>query len=137
MTDYQLLKRILHGAEVTIEKDQAWLDRYKTSYNEVDWDFCMMLFQIKIIDVDTGNFDTGETHYFLDDKFVRFDEKTKIKHISIKKIDEQLNDVKNTLTNRGSNYNKFSSFARIIEAFERIKNNSIRKSKLQKIEKEY
>lgn len=118
MTDYQLLKRILHGAEVTIEGNQAWLDRYKTSYNEVDWDFCMMLFQIKLIDIDTGNFVTGETHYFLDDKFVKI--QNKIRHISIKKIDEQLEDVKNRLPNRGSNYNKFPSLVRVLEAFDEL-----------------
>jgi len=134
MTDYQLLKRILHGSEVTIEKNDAWLDRYKSTYVKVDWDFCMMLFQIKIIDVDSGNFETGETHYFLDDKFIRFDEKN-VKHVSIKKIDEQLKDVRNNLTNRGTYYNKFPTFVRLLEAFDKIRNNTIRKSKLQKLEK--
>jgi hypothetical protein len=128
MTDYQLLKKILHGAEVTIEKNNAWLDRYKSSYAEVDWDFCMMLFQTKLIDIDTGNFETGETHYFLDDKFIRFDKKN-VKHVSIKKIDTQIKDVRNNLTY----YNKFSTFVRLLEAFDKIKNNTIRKQKLEKI----
>ena len=125
MTDYQTLKKILHGSEVTIENNNAWLDRYKTSYTEVDWDFCMMLFQIKIIDVDTGNFETGETHYFLNDKFVKV--QNKIRHISIKKIDDELKKI--------IGYNNFPTFVRLKEAFERIKRNTIRKTKLQKIEK--
>lgn len=61
-----------------------------------------------------------------DDTFVRFDEKN-IKYISIKKIDKQLNDLKG--------YNAILS-NRIIEAFDKIKQNTIRKTKLQKIENE-
>ena len=125
MTDYQILKKILHGSEVTIENNNAWLDRYKTSYTEVDWYFCMMLFQIKIIDVDTGNFETGETHYFLNDKFVTYDEKN-IKHISIKKIDDELKKI--------IGYNNFPTFVRLSKAFDKIKNNTIRKTKLEKLE---
>jgi hypothetical protein len=123
MTDYQILKNILYGAEVTIESNKAWLDRYKTSYNEIDFDFAMMLFQIKIIDVDSGNFETGETHYFLDDKFVKVD--NKIRHISIKKIDEQLKKI--------IGYNVFPTFVRLSKAFESIKNNEARKQKLKKL----
>jgi hypothetical protein len=131
MTDYQILKKVLYGAEVTIEKNKAWLDRYKSTYMEVDWYFCMMLFQTKIIDVDTGNFKTGETHYFLDEKFIKYN--NRIKHILIKKIDEQLEDVRNTLTNRGSTYSKFPTYVRLLEAFDKIKNNAIRKQKLKKL----
>ena len=123
MTDYQILKRVLYGAEVTIESNKAWLDRYKTSYNEIDFDFAMMLFQIKIIDVDSGNFETGETHYFLDDKFVRIE--NKIRYISIKKIDEQLKRI--------IGYNVFPTFVRLSKAFDKIKNNAIRKQKLKKL----
>lgn len=41
MTDYQILKNVLYGSEITIEGNTAWLDRYKSSYTEIDFDFAI------------------------------------------------------------------------------------------------
>ena len=132
MKNYQILKRILHGSEVTMTKDTAIINKYYKygAYSEeFDFFFAMMLIQLEIIELDCGNWETGEQHYRLNEKYFKYDEKTKIKHILIKKIDNDINDYKVNIPN----YKKFPTFLGVSEALEKIKKNLTRKNKLLKL----
>jgi predicted NAD-dependent protein-ADP-ribosyltransferase YbiA (DUF1768 family) len=128
MTSYQILKSILHGATITIIDTTAYLDKYKSTYCVVDFKFIKQLIYMDIIEKDSGNFETREEHYLLNDKFIKFDDKTRQKTILLKTMDEHATSIKNVP--------KHSPYLEFEKAFEKIKHNVIRKKKLEKLENE-
>ena len=65
-----ILKKIIYGAEVTVVNGkESYLNRYKSSYQEIDITYINVLILIGIIEFDSGNFETGERHYRLGESF--------------------------------------------------------------------
>lgn len=132
MTNYQILKRILHGSTVTTILHTAYIDKYKSTYCIVDFAFIKQLTYMDIIEKDSGNFETGEQHYLLSDKFIKINWEKYTKTILLKTMDDH---VKRWL-NEHYTYNVHPPFIEFEKAFEKIKNNTIRKKKLQKLKNE-
>lgn len=83
MTDYQALKKILRLATVTVNKKNAYIDYY----NKINYSIVSILILLDIIEKESGNFDTGDNHYRLNEKFISVGDKITI---SFKKIEEAL-----------------------------------------------
>ena len=130
MNDYQTIKRILNLSEVNIDGTQAYLDRYKINNIEIDYKLVSLLITFGILELDSGNFETGEENYFLNDVFIfidRTDENKRI--ILLSKIIERLNDQRYYFI---QNYD-FDKHIETRKIFSKIRNNYIRKQKLLKL----
>ena len=125
MNKTQLLKSVLKGAEVTTVGKEAYLNKYRYDHKKIDLSFVNILIFTKIIGVESGNFETGERHYRLEDFF--YTVKNKIKTIHLKKIGECIE------SHKKMNFGVYKSFDELIQAYETIKIQSIRKQKLEKI----
>ena len=130
MNDYQTIKRILNLSEVNVIGKQAYLDRYKINNVEIDYKLVLLLITFGILELDSGNFETGEENYFLNDVFIfidRTDENKRI--ILLSKIIERLNDQRYYFI---QNYD-FDKHIETRKIFSKIRNNYIRKQKLLKL----
>lgn len=130
MNDYQTIKRILNLSEVNVIGKQAYLDRYKINNIEIDYKLVSLLITFGILELDSGNFETGEENYFLNDVFIfidRTDENKRI--ILLSKIIERLNDQRYYFI---QNYD-FDKHIETRKIFSKIRNNYIRKQKLLKL----
>jgi len=130
MNDYQTIKRILNLSEVNVIGKQAYLDRYKINNVEIDYKLVSLLITFGILELDSGNFETGEENYFLNDVFIfidRTDENKRI--ILLSKIIERLNDQRYYFI---QNYD-FDKHIETRKIFSKIRNNYIRKQKLLKL----
>ena len=130
MNDYQTIKRILNLSEVNVIGKQAYLDRYKINNVEIDFKLVLLLITFGILELDSGNFETGEENYFLNDKFIfidRTDENKKI--ILLTKIIERFDEQKFYFTQSFD----FDRHIEIVKIFYKIKSNYIRKEKLIKL----
>jgi predicted metal-dependent hydrolase len=123
MNDYETLKKIIFLSEVTLSKNKAYIN-----YIEVDYLLISFLILLNILDLESGNFETQETHYRLHFKFIK-KENNSI-HISFKEIQKEFERCDDSLI---YNYieNKYAKDVKKI--FYRIKNNLQRKVKLEKI----
>ena len=122
MNDYQTIKRILNLSEVNVIGKQAYLDRYKINNVEIDYKLVLLLITFGILELDSGNFETGEENYFLNDKFIfidRTDENKKI--ILLTKIIERFNEQKFYFTQSFD----FDRHIEIVKIFYKIKSNYI------------
>lgn len=127
MNDYQSIKRILNLSEVNVVGRQAYLDRYKINSVKIDYKLVVLLIVFDILQLDSGNFETYEENYFLNDKFIhRTNDNNKI--ILLSKIIERFNE--QVYFTQGYDFDKHIE---TLKNFQKIKNNYIRKEKLIKL----
>lgn len=120
----KFLNDLLNYHEITTcdKEKKAYVDaaHRPTSY-EVDWNLVNSLIHCDILDIDSGNWETGERHYTLDEKYYELSKLEKI--VELKQI----------ITNwfyHNSNYQK------LLEEFLILEKTEERKCKIKKIENE-
>jgi len=142
-SEIDILKQIIFGAEVTVTKiyyDQhpisstysyymeAILNKYRASYQIINYELVRCLMQMEIIEESSGNFETHERHYTINDKFILF--KDNIKCIEFGKIEKCIllfNHKYKSISDNNSTNIKIEKF------FYELKNKLLRKEKLEKI----
>jgi len=117
MTKNQILKRIFKLSTITFHKKDAFIYHHNKPDEYVDYDFVMMLKHLNIIELDSGNFETEETHYQLNSDFIEL--RDNIRFINLNKIE--------AITNSSRLYYEFRSI------FDIVKKELQRKSKLLKL----
>lgn len=129
MDAYNILMRILNGSTITtIQFNNAIIDKYENNPQKIDTEFVRLLHTMEFIEHDSGNLETGENHFLLNDKFITFKEKYKI--VSISKIDKQMETYKRCNIWYISGNKQFEEFEK---AYEKVKIKSIRKEKIKRI----
>lgn len=124
MNNSTLLYKIIKGSTITMTKNVCYIDRYKSSWSVVNSDFAQYLIYMEILEEDSGNFETGEVHYKLNEKFYYF--KNKIKHIKLNEIELCINNFKYIKTLSAGKI-----VTEIIEEYSKLKTKLLRKEKLQ------
>lgn len=67
----KILNDILRGCELTACNNHTYLmNKYKSNWYQVDEEIGLCLIQSNAIIEDSGNFETGETHYILDCDYI-------------------------------------------------------------------
>lgn len=67
---YKTLKQIIGYCEITVNSNSAVMNKYKlTGAVELDYNIVEKLIRYGILVEDSANFDTGETHFVLEEKF--------------------------------------------------------------------
>jgi hypothetical protein len=62
----QFLIDIINYSELTVCRGNiCWLNKYKSNWKKIDYNVALCLIQSNVIEIDSGNFETGETHYIL------------------------------------------------------------------------
>jgi len=67
MTELDVLKKLINGCEITIVGNQAFVNKWKADEEEFDFTFADFLENNRFIELDSGNWDDGEHHYFIND----------------------------------------------------------------------
>lgn len=80
------LLKILKGAVITETKNGIFINKYVYDYSckEISYSLFNTLYNIGLITLDSGNFETFEKHYILNENYVTM--KNNIKHVNLKKI---------------------------------------------------
>lgn len=131
-----ILKKIIYGSEVTINRmpstnnpfqiiRESYLDKYNIKICKVDIDLIEALIEMNIIECYSGNFDTQERHYLLNDKFISFENNTRI---------IKLGEIWKAILLNNTKYislpeNRIQK--KIQNAFSELKNQLLRKEKLK------
>ena len=112
-----ILNDLLRGCELTHNsKDHTyWMNKYRSDWYRIDEEIGLCLIQCDAIVVDTGNFETCESHYILDCDYVYID---------------KLNNI-NFLLNKINNYLKYSE--KFINELNILRLREERRLKLKKI----
>lgn len=119
-----VLKKILYGAEITtVNGKDAYLNKYRKDSQKIDIHNINILILLDILEFDSGNFETGERHFRLGNSF--YSVMDNIKTIHLKRIGECIENSKPT---------SYPGFNELEKAYNEIKNQTIRKLKLKKIE---
>ena len=122
-----ILRKIIYGAEITIVNDtDAYLNKYRNASQKIDISYANILLFLKIIGFDSGNFETGERHYRLEEPF--YSVKDKIKTIHLGKIGECIE------SHKPAYYVTYPVFKELEKAYNDLRNQLLRKEKLKKIE---
>jgi len=126
MENTTLLYKIIKGSTITVTKNITYIDRYKSNWETVNADFSQYLIYMEILKEVSGNFETGEVHYILNDELYFF--KNKVKHIKLNEIERYINEFR---------YFKTLSSGHIVteikDAFDKLKIKLLRKEKLNKL----
>ena len=125
MTDYQTLKKIFYLSIVTLNKNKAHIN-----YIEVDYNLISFLTLLNILELESGNFETHDNHYRLNEKYIKIN--NKIIHVSIKDIESDFERCDDNLYYKYSD-SEVKSAKYIKEVFYKLKNNLQRKAKLEKL----
>ena len=64
MNNIKVFKNILNGSEITLIKDDCYIDICHKTFQKIDTDFILCLIYLKIIELDSGNWETHEQHFF-------------------------------------------------------------------------
>ena len=72
MENTTLLYKIIKGSTITVTKNITYIDRYKSNWETVNADFSQYLIYMEILKEVSGNFETGEVHYILNDELYFF-----------------------------------------------------------------
>jgi activator of 2-hydroxyglutaryl-CoA dehydratase len=125
-----ILKKIICGAEITTIDGlvECCLNKYNSKpYEIIDRELIKTLIEMDIIEFESGNFETHERHYRLNDKFVS--RENNVKTIKIGAIWKAI------LTNNCQYIYlpKHSMQMEIQNSFSELKNQLLRKEKLKKI----
>lgn len=61
----QVTDRLLAGDELTIcsKEKTAWVNKWQKNPKEINYDLAMFFVNIGLVGVDSGNWETSETHY--------------------------------------------------------------------------
>lgn len=122
---YDITKKILFGSEVTLTNDkEAYLGRYDEI---VDYNFCFALTTREIIELDSGNWETGEEHYKLNEKFIRWEKSTRFILINI--LESDLEKATSYIQPQTITYH----LTEFLNAVKVIKLNDMRKQKIKKL----
>lgn len=63
----RLLNSLISYSELTTCRDEtAWIDIHLPSYYQIDKKIADQLIRWQVVEVDSGNWETGETHYTID-----------------------------------------------------------------------
>ena len=130
MTNYEVFKKIINLSTITIVKDKAaYINKYNSNFETIDYAFAKLLINFEILELDSGNFETAEQHYMLNDKYIIMNSDYKLSGIDVKKIEI---DLKIPIVNK-SWFGWSDNFFEIQNIFLKFKKNTIRKEKLLKI----
>lgn len=62
----QFLIDIINYSELTVcDNGTYWINKYKSNWKKVDEELALCLVQSSVVELDSGNFETGEEHYIL------------------------------------------------------------------------
>jgi len=126
MTDYKVFEKIIKFAEITLTKNRkAYINKYKSDCEEIDYNFIKTLINSDILSLESGNFETGEEHFMLDDKYIKIDNMYNLIGIDVKLMEKNLEIPEGRKPRE--------SFSILQKIFLRFKQNTIRKQKIQKI----
>jgi len=80
------LLKILNGAVITETRNGNFINKYvfDCSCHELRKDLFNILYNIELIELDSGNFETHERHYMLNEKYISI--KNNIKCVNLKEI---------------------------------------------------
>lgn len=129
MNNYQVFVNIINFATITISNNKAYINKYKIDNSEIDKWFIDMLVILDFIELDSGNFETNEKHYIINNKYV------KIKFTNDDKLIKiiNLNKFEKVLKNHILSLYKDVHFEKVKNIYEKFKINNIRKQKLEKL----
>ena len=131
MNDYQTLIRIFKFATITfkynytLNKREAFINNYNKPDIYIDFYFVLMLAELNILEIDSANSETHETHYKLNTDIVEI--KNNIRIIKLNYLIQ-----KYILSNSNINPDN-ETFIRINNCLIKIKDNDDRKKKLNKL----
>lgn len=109
-----ILNDLLRGCELTVCRDHTyWIN--KSNWYQIDEEIGLCLIQSNAIVEDSGNFETGETHYILDCDYI---------------FNDKLNNI-NFLLNKINKYLKYGE--ELIIELKMLKLREERRLKLKKI----
>lgn len=128
MTDYQVLKKIIHLSTVTINRNKSHID-----YIEIDYYFVSFLALLNILELDSGNFETHDNHYRLDENFIKRNNNTRT--ILLNEIQKQFEKVDDNLVySLPGNISFDPKTAKDAKkVFFKLKNDLLRKKKLERL----
>lgn len=128
MTDYQVLKKIIHLSTVTINRNRAYID-----YVEIDYYFASYLTLLNILQLDSGNFETHDNHFRLNEDFIMINDKCRI--ILLNEIQKQFEKADNNLVYSlpGNITIEAQTAKDAKKVFFKVKNDLLRKKKLEKL----
>ena len=71
--------KILKGSIITKTKKGAFIDKYRINYicKEIPLILFEQLFNLDLIELDSGNFETGERHYHLNSNYISIENNIK------------------------------------------------------------
>ncbi len=119
-----VLKKILYGAEVTtVNGKEAYL-KYRNNSQKIDIHNINVLILLEIIEIDSGNFETGERHFRLGESF--YSVMDNIKTIHLNRIGKCIESTKPS---------GYPGFNELEKAYNDLMNQLIRKEKLKKIQR--
>jgi hypothetical protein len=80
MTNYEIFKKIINFSTITILEEKvgknlvetvAYIDKYKYDGEKInDYYFIKTLIYLEILEIDSGNWETRERHYKLNNKYI-------------------------------------------------------------------
>lgn len=114
--------KILKGAVITKDRNGCFLNKYvrDCSHQKIDSDLFKILEYYKIIEHESGNWETHESHYQLSERFIII--RDDIRCVNFTKIQEVIYE-----------HNQHYYYYRFNAAFESIKKDVVRKTKLNKL----
>lgn len=132
MSEEAIIEKIMFGATLTINYKQ-YVAHMDNNLIEVDYKFAELLSYFGIIEQDSGNWETGDKHYLLSDRFVR-NRKIKLNYI-IEHLEMMRVKTGSMLPLLINSWDTDKRFLRLKDALENIKLKYLRKEKLEKIKK--
>lgn len=124
-----ILRQIIYGAEVTVCNFQCCLNKYNSKqYKIVDYELINALIGMNIIEQNSGNFETHECHYSLNENFL-------LRENNIKTI--KIDDIYRAILINNCKYislNEHHINRRIENSFSELKIQLLRREKLKKIQ---
>jgi len=117
----RILEDLLNCSELTLMPDNtAWMNYWRMKSYEVDMMIFNSLYYNNIIEADSGNFETGETHYI-----INISNRT---HYKLKNINIIIEDYKYRQTSYQTDFQ-----IELLDALNAIKTKEERKYKLKKL----
>jgi len=112
--------KILKGSVITTTKSGVFIDKYRKGYicKKITTVLFKELYNIELIEMDSGNWETSETHYHLNSKYISI--KNNIKYINLEKITKEIEENKHRLLIEEF-YDAYFSIKKDIERNQKIK----------------